>query len=46
LALAGIGKQLISFFNGIGHGVAALKISAAHLYHAMRVAPVMVLVIE
>jgi hypothetical protein len=44
LALTGIGKQLVPFFNGIDHGIAALKISVTHKYHAMRVAPVMVLV--
>ena len=46
LALAGIGKQLVPFFNGIDHGIATLTISVTHLYHAMHVAPAMVLVIK
>ena len=44
LALAGIGKQLVPFSNGIDHGIAILTISVTHLYHAMHVEPVMVLV--
>lgn len=43
LALAGIGKQLLSFFHGINHGIAALNISTALQDHAVHVAPVMVL---
>jgi hypothetical protein len=45
LALAGIGKQLLSFFHGINHGIAALSICAVLQYHAMCVEPFMVLVI-
>jgi hypothetical protein len=46
LALAGICKQLVPLFHGIDHGIATLTISVAQLYHATRVAPVMVLVIK
>ena len=46
LALAGTGKQLVPLFHGIYHGIATLTISVSQLYHATRVAPVMVLVIK
>lgn len=46
LELAGIDKQLLPISNGIDHGISALNISVAFQYHAMRVVPVMVLVIE
>ena len=45
LALAGIGKQLLEFFNGIIHGIAALNSSAVIQYHAMCFEPFMVSVI-
>jgi hypothetical protein len=37
LALAGIGKQLVPFSNGIDHGIAAPGFCAVHQYHAMLV---------
>jgi len=45
LALAGIGKQLVTFSNGIDHGIAAHTISAAFQYHVVRVERFMVSVI-
>ncbi|MCG7956399.1 MAG: hypothetical protein AB2688_10075 [Candidatus Thiodiazotropha taylori] len=45
LALAGIGKQLLEFFNGINHGITAHNFSAAYQYHAVLVESFMVLVI-
>ena len=45
LALAGIGEQLLQFFNGIDHGIAVLNISVVIQYHAMRTEPFMVFVI-
>jgi hypothetical protein len=46
LALAGIVKHLLSFFNGIDHDIAAFKISAADQYHAIRVGSFRVFVID
>jgi len=46
LALAGNGKQLLRFFNGINHGIVALNIITVLQYHVLRVEPFMVLVIE
>jgi len=45
LALAGIGKQLVPFFHGMDHGIAAHTISAAFQYHVVRVERFMVSVI-
>jgi hypothetical protein len=35
LVLAGIGKQLVPFSNGIDHGIAAAGFCAVRLYHVM-----------
>ena len=45
LALADICKQLLRSLNGTDHGIAALSVSMALQYHAMRVELFMVLVI-
>jgi hypothetical protein len=43
--VAGIGKQLVPFFHGMDHGIAAHTISAAFQYHVVRVERFMVSVI-
>ena len=44
--MAGIGKQLLLFFNGINHGIAVPVIIISIQCHTMRVEPFMVLVFE
>jgi hypothetical protein len=46
VALAGIGKQLVPFSNGINHGIAASSFCAVRQYHVMLVELFMVSLIS